>query len=186
MSSGKIILITLLAGFLSVGAGILANKYLQPAEKREIGNPSLIPEPTQVRTRLPEFRLPDLQGRERHSGEWAGKLLVLNFWATWCPPCRKEIPDFIALQEELGSQGLQFVGIAIDQADAVRDFAAAQGINYPTLIGTEQSIEMSRQLGNRFQGLPFSVIFDRKGRVIHAQAGQLHTETIREKLATYL
>jgi len=186
MSTGKILLITILAGVLSVGAGILGQKYLKTEKEQPIGKPSLRPEPLNLRTSLPEFSLPDLQGREQHSGQWSGKLLVLNFWATWCPPCRKEIPDFIALQNELGGKGLQFVGIAIDQADKVKEFAAAQGINYPTLIGDERSIELSRQLGNRFQGLPFTAIFDRQNQVIHTQAGQLHTETIREKLAGHL
>jgi thiol-disulfide isomerase/thioredoxin len=186
MNTGKIITITLLAGILSAGAVYLTLHSGRPGNGQSAARPGLIPRPTQALTVAPEFSLPDLQGNEQGSAQWAGKLLVLNFWATWCPPCREEIPDFMALQEELGGKGLQFVGIAIDQADAVRDFAAAQGINYPVLIGNEQSIEMSRQLGNRFQGLPFSVIFGRDGQVIHAQAGQLRPETIREKLTGLL
>ncbi len=186
MNTGKLLTVVLVAGALVAGAGILGQRYLHPAQKDGSGNPGPTSRPVQTLDSLPEFSLPDLQGRQRHSSQWAGKLLVLNFWATWCPPCRKEIPDFMALQDELGTKGLQFVGIAIDQAEAVREFAENQGINYPALIGDERSIELSRRLGNRFQGLPFSAIFDRQGKLIHTQAGQLHPDTIREQLSDLL
>jgi thiol-disulfide isomerase/thioredoxin len=183
MTSGKIILITLLVGILSVVAGVLGNRYLTMTMEGAPTESSLLPRPLKARTTLPEFTLPDLEGRPVASNRWAGKVLVLNFWATWCSPCRREIPLFVRLQNELGSQGLQFVGIAVDAPEPVRDFVVREGINYPVLLGDEASIEMSKQLGNRFQGLPFSVIFDRRGRVIHAHAGELREETIRERIA---
>ena len=181
MSTGKIILITLLAGFISVGAGILANKYLQPAKEGKIGDPSLIPEPLQVRTSLPEFNLPDLQGRERHSSQWAGKLLVLNFWATWCPPCRKETPEFVALQKEFANK-VQFVGIAIDDEQPVREFADTFAVNYPLLLGDVGAVALSKQLGNRYEGLPFTVVAEPGGNVVLRHTGGLERDQLEPLL----
>jgi len=141
---------------------------------------------SQALGRLPQFSLPDLEGTPHPSSRWAGKVLVLNFWATWCPPCLREIPEFMALQEEFGEQGLQFVGIAVDSPDAVRDFVTERQINYPILIGDQEAVRLSKQLGNRFEGLPFSVIFDRQGAAIHVQAGELKQDTIREKISNLL
>ena len=137
-------------------------------------------------SQLPEFTLPDQNGAPQASSRWAGKVLVLNFWATWCPPCLREMPGFMALQEELGEQGLQFVGIAIDSQEAVRKFVDSREINYPILIGDETAVRLSKELGNRLQGLPFSVIFDRTGAVVYVQAGELKPATIREHISALL
>jgi thiol-disulfide isomerase/thioredoxin len=117
--------------------------------------------------------LPDTAGREQSLGQWKGKVLVVNFWATWCTPCREEMPEFVKLQTELGGRGLQFVGIAIDQADKVQAFAAELGLNYPALIGGNGAIELSKTMGNRLGALPFTIIVDRAGRVVHTQLGRL-------------
>ncbi len=186
MSAGRITLITILLGTAGIGAGMLAQRYLAPPKPAAATGSPLLPSPTQQLTALPDFTLQDMEGRPYKSNHWTGQLLVLNFWATWCPPCRKEIPDFMVLQEELGGKGLQFVGIAIDEPDKVRAFAADMRINYPILIGDVEEIAMSRQLGNRFQGLPFSVLFDRQGKVIHVQSGELPAQTIRDKISPYL
>jgi thiol-disulfide isomerase/thioredoxin len=146
----------------------------------------LIPQPIKTHNVLPEFTLLDLDGNPQASTQWKGKILVLNFWATWCPPCRKEIPDFIALQSELGNRGLQFVGIAIDDPAKVRDFAARAGFNYPVLLGDNRTLHLSAKLGNRLQGMPFSVIFDPNGRVILRVVGELTPETIRNRVETLL
>lgn len=107
--------------------------------------------------------LPDLAGRPQPLRQWQGKLLVLNFWAPWCPPCREEIPGFIRLQQEYGGQGVQFVGIALDSADRVRSFARQVGIPYPLLLGDAGAAELGRAAGNRLGGLPYTVVFDRQG-----------------------
>jgi thiol-disulfide isomerase/thioredoxin len=182
MSRGLVVTAIVLAGMVGLGTYFAGEKHLaHPPETKPAA--SRIP---QALTRLPDFSLPDLAGEPQPSSRWAGKVLVLNFWATWCPPCRKEMPGFIELQEELGGKGLQFVGIAIDSAQAVSEFAAIRGINYPILIGDESAIRMSKRLGNRFQGLPFSVIFDRAGAVVYVQAGELKKDTIREKISALL
>ncbi|NOZ54086.1 MAG: TlpA family protein disulfide reductase [Gammaproteobacteria bacterium] len=124
-------------------------------------------------TQAANFELPDLEGTTHQFNEWAGKVRVLNFWATWCPPCRKETPMFIEMQEQYGAQGLQFVGVAIDEPEKVQDFVDTYGVNYPTLVGAESAIEVAKQYGNRFGALPYTVIINRQGTIVHAQSGEM-------------
>lgn len=119
------------------------------------------------------FSLPDLENKVRDIQEWDGKVILLNFWATWCPPCRREIPAFIQLQQQYGSQGFQVIGVAIDQKDAVSDYSDGMGINYPVLVGDETALQASSAYGNRFGQLPYSVIIDRKGVVRYIRRGEL-------------
>lgn len=120
-----------------------------------------------------EARLPDLEGRQQALSQWRGKVLVVNFWATWCAPCREEIPVFVRLQEQYGPAGVQFVGIAIDQREKVRDFARDFGINYPVLVGQFDTIELSRRAGNRVGALPYTVIIGRNGNTVAQHLGIL-------------
>lgn len=116
-------------------------------------------------------RLPDLDNNPQSIAQWRGKVVVVNFWATWCAPCREEIPLFVRLQNKHRELGLQFVGIAIDHADQVRPYAAELGMNFPILIGGVDSIELARKLGNRAGVLPFTVILDREGKVVATEVG---------------
>jgi len=106
-----------------------------------------------------------------------GKPLLVNFWARWCAPCRKEIPELAELQKRYGSRGLVVVGIAVEDADrreALADFARAHDMNYRWLIGgSERSIELMRALGNTRSGLPFTVFIDRDGRLRQARLGAM-------------
>ena len=115
--------------------------------------------------------LPDLAGRPQRLAQWRGKVLVVNFWATWCGPCRQEMPHFVRTQAANASNGLQFVGIAVDQADKAREFAAELGVNYPILVGGYGAIELSRDLGNSVAALPFTVVLDRRGEVAWSHLG---------------
>ena len=126
--------------------------------------------------------LPDVDGRDQQFDQWRGKVLVVNFWATWCEPCREEMPEFVKTQARLGDKGLQFVGIAIDQPDKIRKFSRELGLNYPSLVGGYGALELSKSLGNRLMALPFSLVIDRQGRVVHTQLGLLKPE----KLATII
>ncbi|MEN8214229.1 MAG: TlpA disulfide reductase family protein [Pseudomonadota bacterium] len=119
----------------------------------------------QLLKRVPQFQLEDIDGKLHTYTEWNGHILVLNFWATWCQPCREETPGFVELQEKYREQGVQFVGIAIDDADEVRDFMDSFGITYPMLMGNLQIVELSRKMGNRLEALPFTVIVDRHGYI---------------------
>jgi len=122
--------------------------------------------------------LPDPTGKEQRMDQWKGKVLVVNFWATWCAPCREEMPEFIKAQKEFGSKGLQFVGIAVDQADKVAQFEKEIGVNYPSLVGGFGAMELSRALGNKLMALPFTVIVDRKGAIVHTQLGLLKPDKL--------
>jgi thiol-disulfide isomerase/thioredoxin len=121
---------------------------------------------------LPNFSYPDLDGRQRSGAEFADRVVVLNFWATWCPPCRKETPEFVAMQEAFGDR-VQFIGIAIDDEEPVREFAESYGVNYPVLLGDVEAVTLSRRLGNRYEGLPFTVVTRPGGSVVLRHTGGL-------------
>jgi len=130
--------------------------------------------------------LPDAQGAPQRIEQWLGKVVVVNFWATWCAPCREEMPLFIRVQNDLGGRGLQFVGIAVDQVEKVRPFARELGLNYPVLIGGYGAMELSRALGNTVMALPFTVIIDRQGNVAYEQLGVIKPDTLRTTLEALL
>ena len=121
----------------------------------------------------PEFSLPDLHGKMRNIKEWDNHYLVINFWATWCPPCLEEIPEFITLQKEYQASNLQFIGVAIDNEAAVLQFALEMGMNYPSLIAGMPGVELAKQYGNSMGALPFSVIVNPEGRIVAQQTGLL-------------
>lgn len=124
----------------------------------------------------PEFELADHEGRLRRAADWNGQVLVVNFWATWCIPCRREIPAFVALQETYRERGLQFVGIALDTAGEVRRFVDELGlaINYPLLIAADNAgIDLATDYGNRFGILPYTVLVDRQGAISFIQYGEI-------------
>lgn len=118
-------------------------------------------------------RIADLAGVRQPIAQWRGKVLVVNFWATWCPPCRQEIPEFIALQKQYGAQGLQFVGIALDEKAKIQNFVDEVGINYPILVGDLEAVALAQASGNRMGGLPYTVIIDRQGKLVTTETGSL-------------
>jgi thiol-disulfide isomerase/thioredoxin len=128
----------------------------------------------------------DLKSDSHTLKGWEGKVLILNFWATWCPPCRREIPAFIELQDEFGDKGLQFVGVAVDNAKRVATYAVKNGINYPTLLGESNGLELSIMLGNSASVLPYTVIFDRNGTMISSHRGEVSRELMLEQVSPLL
>jgi thiol-disulfide isomerase/thioredoxin len=171
MSKAKQIAVFIAVAALATAAGVLLH-----LGGRSPGDTAL---PTAAAaTGLMTARLPDLQGRPRSLEQWRGNVLVVNFWATWCAPCREEIPALIKVQDKLGPKGLQVVGIAVDQDDKVRPYAAEMKINYPILVGDLEAIDLARQAGNRLGGLPFTVVFDRKGAAVHSQLGGINEQKL--------
>lgn len=134
-------------------------------------------------TLRPEFAMTDLDGKLRDIKEWDGKIVMLNFWATWCAPCMKEIPDLIELQNHYGQQGLQIIGIAIDNEDTVRQFAEEIGINYPVMVSEQAAIELSNRYGNHIGGLPFTAVINRNGEITNTITGALNLQSTEKILS---
>ncbi len=157
--------------FLAIVAltvGLLAQKVVRnPAE-------------TEVAVKPIEFSFPDANERMQSISQWRGKVLVINFWATWCAPCLKEIPDFMKLQAEYQQRGLQFVGVAIDDKQPVSDYLQSININYPVLIAGDAGIGLAQQLGNFINAVPFTVVINQVGQVVHRQPGELSVDKLME------
>jgi thiol-disulfide isomerase/thioredoxin len=124
---------------------------------------------------VPNLALPDLAGVPHHLADWSGHPLIINFWATWCEPCRREIPLLIRLRHERVGAGLAVVGIAIDFRAAVKKYAPQAGIDYPVLVGEEQGLEAVHAFGMDLL-FPFSVFADQSGRVVAVKLGELHQD----------
>ncbi len=125
--------------------------------------------------------LPDAQGTNQSMQQWQGKLLVVNFWASWCPPCREEMPGFSRLQRRFSAKNVQFVGIGIDSAYKIRQFSHDFPVSYPLLVGGTALMGLIAQLGDHEGGLPFTVILGRNGKLLQTQLG-LWQESDLEKL----
>jgi peroxiredoxin len=126
----------------------------------------------------PEFAMMDIEGKIRNIKDWDGQIVLLNFWATWCPPCLEEIPGFIEVQRELDNRGFQIIGVAVDNEEDVREFANEMAMNYPILAGEMEAIELSQRYGNTVGGLPFSAIIDQNGTVTHTIMGELSKDRL--------
>lgn len=136
--------------------------------------------------RLMSVSLPDLNGKPQTLSLWHGKVLVVNFWATWCAPCREEIPALMKVQMQYASNGVKIVGIALDNVGKVRDYATEMRIDYALLIGGVETLSVAKDLGNRAGVLPFTVVLDRTGKVVHAHAGTLTEASLGAILAPLL
>jgi thiol-disulfide isomerase/thioredoxin len=133
-------------------------------------------------TELWQLGFPDVQGHHQALSQWRGRPLVLNFWASWCAPCREEMPEFVTLHTQYQPEGVEFVGIAIDNPANVAQFLQKQPVNYPILIGGGTGHSLARQLGNPSGALPYTIVLDRNGDVVMSHLGRLP----RAKLETVL
>ena len=122
---------------------------------------------------LPDFTLGDLEGKPRSILSWPGKSMIVNFWATWCAPCRREIPLLRELQQKHGAEGFQIVGVAVDLREDVVKYAQEIGIDYPVLIGEQDALDAAAAFGVDAIGFPFTIFADRQGRIVVAHLGEL-------------
>jgi thiol-disulfide isomerase/thioredoxin len=129
-------------------------------------------------------RFQDLDGHPRRLIDWKGRALLCNFWATWCAPCREEIPLLVAAKQKSQSSRIELVGIAIDSVDKIREFSANYKINYPVLVGGAETIGLLRSLGNRAGGLPYTLVLDANGAILQRHLGALTEADLRQVLAS--
>jgi peroxiredoxin len=130
--------------------------------------------PARIPQRLPQFSLQNSAGKATPIASFAGKSLVINFWATWCAPCRREIPLLETLQAEWTGRGVSVVGIAVDHRDKVLEFADRFKINYPLLVGEQDALDAAAAFGVASPVFPFTVFTDRRGEVVALYIGELH------------
>jgi thiol-disulfide isomerase/thioredoxin len=174
MTRGRRALLVAAVAAGAAAAGYAVNVWWRAGSRAELGSEILA------------ARLIDLEGRTQSLGRWRGRVLVVNFWATWCAPCREEIPVFIKLQSRHAARGLQFVGIAIDQRDKVEPFVRDFGMNYPVLLGGMDMVELSRRVGNRLGALPFTIVMDRSGAIVNVQLGVVKETKLEPMLQALL
>lgn len=134
---------------------------------------------------MPQFSMLGLDSVREDINQWQGKVRVINFWATWCPPCKREIPDLIELQTSYGNQGLQIIGIALDNRAAVSEYVEESGINYPILLGDE-AVEVAEKLGNDMGILPYTVIVDQLGNIVYVRYGEVQRNTLESEIKKLL
>lgn len=173
-----IVVVALLAG---VGGFFASRHFL---DGRPPGNPDAS---RVVGEHYGALRLGDLDGRARSLGEWDGQVRLVNFWATWCAPCVKEMPLLDAARREYGGQGLEVIGIALDEPDAVRAFIAQLDIAYPILLDVPGTTDASVRMGNDRGVLPYSVLLGRDGRILASRVGDFDdAAALRAWLAPHL
>lgn len=126
---------------------------------------------------------PDMEGKPHLLSEWRGKVLVINFWASWCPPCVEEMPEFVRLQTELSSKGVVFIGIlSADETSAAKAFLKDRPVNYPILDGSIGGSAWSAKLGNSTDVLPVSLVIDAQGNIVHRELGLFSREEVLEQI----
>jgi len=154
-------------------AGVAVYELRQPAAVEAPAGPFVESKTSQLAETLPSFQLADRDGTMRSLDDWPGKALIVNFWATWCAPCRREIPLLQKLQLEHADEHFQVIGVAVDFRDKVLAYADEMKIDYPLLIGEQEALDAASAFGVEAVGLPFTVFSDRRGRIVTAHLGEL-------------
>jgi thiol-disulfide isomerase/thioredoxin len=149
----------------------------QPTPREPAGTPAseASPQPRPIPERLPGFSLPDLAGVPRTLSHWRGRSLAVNFWATWCEPCRREIPLLESLRRENARNRFEIIGIAIDHRDSVAKYVRDMKMSYPILVGERGGLEAAAAFGME-PVLPFTVFVDPEGRIVTVKIGELHRD----------
>ncbi|RTZ62466.1 MAG: TlpA family protein disulfide reductase [Aquificaceae bacterium] len=133
-----------------------------------------------------DFTMPTIDGKKVTLSDYKGKLILLNFWASWCPPCRFEIPDFIKLQDKHKSKDFTFIGIAMENLDDAKAYSKQVGINYPIAYGYETSRTLSTAYGNSVGALPYSILIDRDQKIIATYPGLLTPTRLSKAIEKHL
>lgn len=175
MNTRALVLVVVLAGLAGAGGYYLYAQRESPAASAPSAPPPT-PDPAPalaLASTVPHFQLADREGQFRSLHDWQGKSLIVNFWATWCAPCRREIPLLQQISRQRGKDGYQVIGIAVDFRDQVIAYAEQMNIGYPLLIGEQDALDAAAAFGVDVIGLPFTIFTDARGRVILLHMGEL-------------
>jgi thiol-disulfide isomerase/thioredoxin len=180
--TNALILLVAIAGAV---AGFLAGGWIRPLHSPPATRASA--HALQIGDTAPDAKRPDLEGKPRSLAEWQGKLVLVNFWASWCAPCREEMPLLDATQKRLAGKGLQVIGIANDSAVATKDFLAKTPVAYPILVDDpDRGEDLSEIFGNARDVLPYTVLLGRDGRILARRAGNFSESALDAWLAPHL
>jgi thiol-disulfide isomerase/thioredoxin len=194
MNAQRVLLIFSLA-MLASFAGAFAYRYvyLQPWEGAGSGGAGASPgspggelADSLIGSTRPDFLLGSTTGEQVSASFFDGEVTLVNFWATWCKPCREEMPMLLGLHQTYASSGFKVVGVAIDDVQQARDFAAGLGVDYPLLVGSTDVMVMARSYGNLSGVLPYSVLIDRAGIVRWTHLGELKEKELTRRIRELL
>ena len=163
-------------GLLALLAGVLTSQWIFRA--------SLATDPAIEAFFANSWKAPD--GKPVNTDQWRGKVLVVNFWASWCPPCVEEMPALDKLQQEFLSQNVLIVGIGIDSPSNIREFLEMTPISYPIVIGGLEGSNLSKQMGNAQGALPYTVVIRANGQASNSKLGKMSEEELRKAIKSAL
>ena len=178
MNRWTVIVIVVAAGLAGAAGYWLVGRQdpAVPVVTAPSGTAALPAAPPRLAETVPDFRLLDRAGTPRSLQEWQGRSLIVNFWATWCAPCRREIPLLQRIARDRAADGFEVIGIAVDFRDKVLAYADEMNIEYPLLIGEQDALDAAAAFGVDAIGFPFTIFTDAQGRVVAAQMGELSEE----------
>jgi peroxiredoxin len=170
----------IVVALLGLGGGFILNQWLS--------QPKVVPAPVAQAhpDQRPAFTLMDVEDQPRSIKDWDGQVILVNFWATWCPPCVREIPAFNKLYETYKDKGFTIIGIALDNKQDVIDFVDPMGVEYPILLGDQEGIKLTQEYGNRLGVLPYSVIIDRQGQITARHRNEITFEEAEQLIKPLL
>ena len=181
----RIIVIAIIS-LVSMYAGIVLYQLKEPAlSTSEIPLSGAKPSQVDAPVSLAAIPLIDLKGAQLTLGDWKQPVLVVNFWAPWCVPCRREVPDLIALQREYGNR-IQILGIGFDSAENIESFAEEYQMNYPSFLANQYTAMYSAAFNNDSGALPFTAILDRSRNIKYTHTGIVNLQTLREQVSKLL